>query len=171
MTLFAALLRAVNVGGRKLLMADLKTIADDLGLERALTYIASGNLLFSSDSSEARLKPLLEERLAKHMGAAVPVLIRTADELEHVVQANPFPGEPGNRVAVIFLDRPAPADTGATARNVGDERIEVGGREVYVAYGEHGMGRSRLQLPAAGMGTARNMNTVAKMAELTRKIA
>ena len=56
-------------------------------------------------------------------------------------------------------------------RNIDDERIALGEREVYVAYGESGMGRSRLRIPAAEAGTARNMNTVAKLAELAREMA
>ena len=91
--------------------------------------------------------------------------------MEHVAKANPFSREPGNRVAAIFLDRPPPSDTIETARNLEDERIAIGEREVYVAYGEHGMGRSRLRIPAAEAGTARNMNTVAKLAGLAKEIA
>jgi uncharacterized protein (DUF1697 family) len=54
---------------------------------------------------------------------------------------------------------------------VDDERIAVGKREVYVAYGEKGIGRSRLRIPAAESGTARNMNTVARLAELAREMS
>lgn len=169
MTSYVALLRGVNVGGRKLLMTDLQAIARELGLQMARTYIASGNLLFASDLPEDRVKAILEARLAEHMKAAVPVLVRTAAELRRVVANNPFTAEPGNRVAAIFLDHPPPADTIAGARNVADERIVLGEREVYVAYGANGMGQSRLQIPSATAGTARNMNTVAKLAEMARE--
>jgi len=57
-----------------------------------------------------------------------------------------------------------------SVRNRDDERIAAGAREVYVAYGEKGIGRSRLRIPAAEAGTARNMNTVAKLAELAREL-
>ena len=82
MTAYLALLRAVNVGGRKLIMSDLKVIAEEAGLENAKTFIASGNLLFASKKSEAAVARLLEERLKAHMQAEVPVLVRTAAELE-----------------------------------------------------------------------------------------
>ena len=59
MTAFVALLRAVNVGGRKLIMNELKGIADGLKLDEARTYIASGNLLFRSARSEASVKGLV----------------------------------------------------------------------------------------------------------------
>jgi uncharacterized protein (DUF1697 family) len=170
-TAYVALLRAVNVGGRKLLMDDLREIAAALGFAKPRTLIASGNLLFGSDLSEPQVKSMLERRLADHMAAAVPVMVRTGAELERVANANPFSGEPGNRVAAIFLDRPPPRDTIESARNLDDERIAIGQREVYVAYGQHGMGRSRLRIPAAESGTARNMNTVAKLAGLAKEIA
>jgi uncharacterized protein (DUF1697 family) len=171
MTGYVALLRAVNVGGRKLLMDDLRDIAAALGFANPRTFIASGNLLFGSDLSETRVKSMLEKSIAEHMAAAVPVMLRTAAELERVAKANPFSGEPGNRVAAIFLDRSPPSDTIERARNLDDERIAIGEREVYVAYGEQGMGRSRLRIPAVEAGTARNMNTVAKLAGLAKEIA
>ncbi|MGZ2412124.1 uncharacterized protein (DUF1697 family) [Sphingomonas sp. F9_3S_D5_B_2] len=171
MTAFVALLRAVNVGGRKLLMTDLQAIAEELRFEKARTYIGSGNLLFTSTLSEKQVKAALEERLAAHMQAPVPVMVRTANELAAVVKVNPFTSEPGNKVAAIFLDGPPADGTLQTARNVDDERVELGKREVYVAYGEKGMGRSRLRIPDAEAGTARNMNTVAKLAELAKEMA
>ncbi len=90
MTTYVALLRAVNVGGRKLRMSDLKAIADEAGLGKARTFIASGNLVFASTKSEAAVARLLEERLKAHMKAEVPVLVRTAAEMAAVGQANPF---------------------------------------------------------------------------------
>ena len=169
MTAFVALLRAVNVGGRKLIMTDLKALAEDLGLTDPRTYIASGNLLFASDLPEPQVKARLEKRLAEHMGASVPVMIRTAPELDWALKANPFASVAGNRVAVIFLDEPPAANSIETVVNVVDERIALGKREVYVAYGGQGMGQSRLRIPAASSGTARNLNTVAKLAELARE--
>jgi uncharacterized protein (DUF1697 family) len=171
MTIFVALLRAVNVGGRKLLMTDLRAIADELGLAGATTFIASGNLLFTSSKPEAVLKGLLEERLSAHMGAAVGVMIRTAEEMARIVEQNPFADAAGNRVVVIFLDHAPPADTVESARSVDDERIAPGEREVFVAYGEKGMGRSRLRIPRAESGTARNMNSVAKLARIAKEMS
>ena len=168
MTAYVALLRGVNLGKRQLKMEDLRRIADDLGLESARTYIASGNLLFRSGRPETSLKSGLEAALAKHMGAPVPVMIRSARELDGVVQANPFGGEPGNRVVAIFLDRAPPAAAGEEARNVDGERMALGVREIYVHY-PRGQGPSRLVIPAAAEGTARNMNTVANLAQLARE--
>ena len=163
-----ALLRGINLGKRQLKMGDLRAIAADLGLDAPRTYIASGNLLFRSDQSEAALKRMLESALADHMSAPVEVMIRTADELAETVKANPFAGEPLNRVVAIFLDERPAGDALESARNVDDERMARGRREIYVHY-PSGQGRSRLKIPAASSGTARNMNTIAKLAELARE--
>jgi len=97
MTAFVALIRAVNVAGRQLKMADLRRIAEELKLGSPRTYIASGNLVFTSNKSESALKSALEKALGKHWGVTVNVLIRTAGEMAEVVKANPFGREPGNR--------------------------------------------------------------------------
>ena len=168
MTSYVALLRGVNLGKRQLKMADLKGIGDELGLDNPRTYIASGNLLFSSGKGEASLKKALESALEAHMGAAVGVMIRTAEEMAAVAEGNPFAGELGNKVVAIFLDSAPPQDAAETAKNVTGERIEPGRREIYVYYPD-GQGRSRLAIPAAARGTARNMNSVAKLAELAKE--
>lgn len=173
MTAYVALLRGVNLVGKSTLrMADLKAIADDLRLENARTYIASGNLLFTSDGPEEKLRRMLEKELQAHMSKEVRVMLRTAEEMEAVVRANPFTDQSGNNVQAFFMNEPPPADLLATVRNQAeDERIAKGPREVFVAYGEKGIGKSRLRIPAAESGTARNMNTVAKLAELAREMS
>ena len=173
MTAYVALLRGVNLVGRtSLKMNDLMAIADDLKLKKARTYIASGNLLFVSNKPEEKLRKMLEKDLQAHMGKEVRVMLRTAAEMETVVKANPFTDRAANRVQAFFMNEPPPKDLIETVRNrAADERIAAGAREVFVAYGERGIGKSRLRIPAAEAGTARNMNTVAKLAELAREMA
>jgi len=172
MTGYVALLRSVNLLGNSVLkMADLRAIAEELGLSSPRTFIASGNLLFTSDKPEEELRRMLEQRVAAHMGRPVAVLVRTAKEMEAAHRGNPFPEAAGNNTLAFFMNEPPPAELIATVRNqADDERIATGVREVYVAYGERGIGRSRLRIPAAEAGTARNMNTVAKLAELAREL-
>jgi len=169
-TAFVALLRAVNVGGRQLAMADLKRIAGELGLDNPTTYIASGNLLFASRKSERELKKALETAIENHMGKPVGVMIRTARDMAAVAAANPFADQPGSRVVAIFLDASPPKDTVTAAKNVADERIALGRREIYVHY-PNGQGPSKLKIPAVATGTARNMNSVAKLAEMAKEMA
>ncbi len=170
MTAFVALLRAVNVGGRKLIMTDLKAVADGLGFDGSRTFIASGNLLFTSAKSESEVKAMLETALTRHMGKPVGVMVRTAAEMAAAGKANPFASEPGNKVVAIFLDAAPPKDAAKMAKNVADERMALGVREIYVHY-PSGQGPSKLRIPATVNGTARNMNTVVKLAELTEELA
>jgi uncharacterized protein (DUF1697 family) len=165
MTAFVALLRAVNVGGTgKLPMSELKTLCEGCGCANVRTYIASGNVVFDSDGSEAEVKAALESALESHAGKPVGVLVRTGAEMAAVLSANPFSGKAANATVAIFLDHPPPADVLKGVKGQADEEISAGRREIYVHYGE-GMGRSKLKIPAAAQGTARNMNTVAKLAE------
>ncbi|MGC1305256.1 MAG: DUF1697 domain-containing protein [Caulobacteraceae bacterium] len=167
MTAFIALLRAVNVGGTgKLPMAELKTMCDAAGLRGVRTYIASGNVVFESDAAEAEVKAAIESRLHAFSGKPVGVLVRTAAEMAAVLARNPFPDAPGNRVTALFLDGPPPSDTLETLSGQDpEEEVRLGLREIYVRYGA-GMAHSKLKIPAARTGTARNMNTVAKLAEM-----
>jgi uncharacterized protein (DUF1697 family) len=163
---FVALLRAANVGGTgKLPMSELKAMCEELGFTSVRTYIASGNVVFASRKSEAAIKSALEKRLAAYAGQPVGVIIRSAEEMEAVLKANPFPKAPPNFTVAIFLDEPPPADTLAAIKGQQDEEVRLGKREIYVAYGS-GMGRSKLRIPAAAKGTARNINTIGKLAEL-----
>ena len=168
---FIALLRAVNVGGTgKLPMTELKAMCEELGFTSVRTYIASGNVVFLSRKSEAAIKSALEKRLATYAGKPVGVLVRSAAEMAEVSAKNPFPKAAPNRTTAIFLDEAPPKDTIATARGRKDEEIKLGKREIYVHYGE-GMGKSKLVIPAAKAGTARNMNTVATLAKMAAELA
>jgi uncharacterized protein (DUF1697 family) len=161
-----ALLRAVNVGGTgKLPMSELKAMCEELGFDKVRTYIASGNVVFTSRKSEAAVKAALEKRLATYAGKPVGVLVRTAEEMAQVLADNPFPKLAPNRTMAVFLDKAPPADTLASVRGQKDEKIRLGMREIYIHYGE-GMGQSKLIIPAAKTGTARNMNTVAVLAKM-----
>jgi len=111
MKTYVALLRAVNVGGTgKLPMSTLKQMCEEVGLKQVRTYIASGNIVFKSDTEEAEIKSALECRLQAYAGKPVGVQVRSAGEMAAVLARNPFPGEPGNRTVALFVDDPLPAD-------------------------------------------------------------
>ncbi|HYN81902.1 MAG TPA: DUF1697 domain-containing protein [Gemmatimonadaceae bacterium] len=166
MTAFVALLRAVNVGGTgKLPMVDLKVMCEAAGFRDVRTYIASGNVVFDSTLSETAVRKELENRLLAYAGKPVGVMLRTAKEMAEVLARNPFPNAPANRTVAIFLDAAPPADSLDSISGRADEEVGLGRREIYVRYGAN-MGRSKLKIPAAGKGTARNMNTVAKLAAM-----
>jgi uncharacterized protein (DUF1697 family) len=169
MTRYIALLRAVNVGGTgKLPMAELRALCEEAGFMRVETYIASGNVVFESKAAASKVKSDLEARLLAYAGKPVGVVVRTGPEMLAVLKANPFPhGEP-NLTYTIFFDRSVPCDSLEHVTGQGDEKLILGDREIFVCY-PSGMGRSKLKIPAAQTGTARNMNTVAKLAEMAAK--
>lgn len=166
MASFVALLRAVNVGGTgKLAMTDLKTMCEAAGFRCIRTYIASGNVVFESNLSPKAVQKELEKRLLQYAGKPIGVFIRTAREMAEVLAGNPFPDAPGNRTMAIFLDAPPPSNTLDNISGRVDEEVALGRKEIYVLYGPS-IGRSKLKIPAAKTGTARNMNTVAKLAAM-----
>jgi uncharacterized protein (DUF1697 family) len=166
MPTYIALLRAVNVGGTgKLPMTELRAICAAEGFAKVQTYIASGNVVFSTNRSAAAVKAALEKRLQAYAGKPVGAVLRTAQEMAAVLKSNPFPKSPPNWTVAIFLDDPPPSNTLEDIRGQRDEKVRLGKREIFVAYGA-GMGRSKLRIPAAAKGTARNINTIAKLVEL-----
>src|ERR1700677_3837942 len=103
MQAYIALLRAVNVGGTgNLPMSELKSMCDAAGFKSVRTYIASGNVVFKSSLTEARVKATLEAALASYAGKPVAVLVRTAEEMAAVLANNPFREMPANRTMAIF---------------------------------------------------------------------
>ena len=167
MTAWVALLRAVNVGGTgKLPMAELKALCEALGLAQVRTYIASGNVVFASDLTEGALKAMIEAALEAKYGKPIAALVRSGIDMAGVVQANPWPDRPGNRVVAVFCDAELTLD-GITGQ--GGEVIALGQREIFVDYAD-GMADTRLRIPCAKAGTARNMNTVTKLAAMAAAI-
>ena len=166
MTAYVALLRAMNVAGTgKLPMTELKRIGEACGFGDDRTFIASGNLLFSSDLAEADVQARIEEKLEAFFGKPVPVFVRTAAELAATAAANPFADDKPSRVMAHFITGEPSDAMLAEARDVAGERMALGPRVIIISYGE-GIGKTRLKLPAVKHGTARNMNSVAKLAAM-----
>ena len=161
-----ALLRAVNVAGHgPILMADLRAIAEKLGLKNVSTILASGNLVFDGNVTEAALEAKLH----------TDVVLRTATELNAIVDANPFPDEAKNdpgRLVVLFLK--SAADAAALQKAIkGRETARGKGKDLYVYYPD-GQGRSKLtnaliEKTLATRATARNWNTVLKLRDATQR--
>lgn len=166
MTAYVVLIRAVNVSGTgKLPKEELKAMGEGCGFHNCRTFINSGNLLFTSDLGEAEIKGSMEQRVADFLGKSAPVYVRSAKEMAEAVTRDPFTNDkPSRRFAYFIDDEPVQAMLDE-ARDVAGERLALGPRLIYVSYGE-GIGKTRLKLPAVKRGTARNMNSVAKIAEL-----
>lgn len=169
MGIFTIFLRAVNVGGTgKLPMADLKSICFEIGCSQVITYIQSGNVVVETSEPQAKLKAKLEARLAQYAARPIGIVLRTAAELAEILAYNPFKDQAPNRVITLLFDE-LPKGPLDNVKNQKDEIIAIGQREIYVQYGE-GMGTSRLIIPAAKIGTGRNINTLNKMLELAQQM-
>jgi uncharacterized protein (DUF1697 family) len=172
MTRHVALLRGINVGGnRKLPMAALRALAEDLGLESARTYVASGNLVFASSLGRAALENKLERTIEEKFGFAVDVIVRSASAWKAYRAANPFPKESEATPSFVMLcvgkDKPTAAQLEALrARAADDERVEIRGDAIWIWFG-HGAGRSKIGTgPAKSVWTTRNWRTVVAIDEM-----
>jgi uncharacterized protein (DUF1697 family) len=166
MTAYVALIRAVNVSGTgKLPKEDLKAMGEACGFENARTFINSGNLLFTSDLDEPIVQKRMEARLADYFNKPTAAYVRSAAEMAEAAASNPFDDDKPSRVMAHFISEKPIRAMIDEARDVSGERMALGPRLIYVSYGE-GIGKSKLKLPAVKQGTARNMNSVAKIADL-----
>ena len=177
MTIFVAMLRSINVGGRnRVAMADLRAIADSLGYGDVSTYLQSGNLVFTGSGSPAEVGRSIEQRIASELGLTVPVVVRTKVQLGRVLRDNPFALRvlDPKTVHVTFLTDRADAQKVAQlqerAGQFGNDRFEVIGSNVYLhcpgGYGETKLNNSYLERRLGVTATTRNWRTVTTLAEL-----
>jgi len=173
---YVALLRGINVGrNRKVAMADLRELLEELGQRDVRTYVQSGNAVFTSARRGTdALAGEIERAIAERLKLDVRVLVRTARELARVVDANPLPHATRDpaRFNVIFLGAdPAPDRvTAIDPAAFEPEEFRFGDRVVYAWY-RNGTQASKLDkvLSERGLGvttTARNWNTVTKLLAL-----
>jgi uncharacterized protein (DUF1697 family) len=176
MTTYVALLRGINLGPRnKIRMADLREVVESLGHQNVRTHILSGNVLFDSRRRNAhRLERQLTRAIKERFGLDVAVLVRTRDELEAIVRANPLPHatSEGARLFVLFLDKnPSRARIEEIdAEAYRPEEFAIGDRVIY-AWFRQGLQGSKLAaaLSDKRLGvtmTNRNWNTVTKLLAL-----
>jgi uncharacterized protein (DUF1697 family) len=175
MTTYIALLRAVNVGGIKVSMADLKTLFIDLGFEEVRTLLNSGNAVFRGKTTGANLENLLETEFAKRAGRPTEFFVRTAEEWNSIVDRNPMTDEarrdPGHLLVVVLKRAPTDREVDALrGAIVGSEVVEADGKQAYIYY-PAGVGQSKLtakliEKQLGSPGTGRNWNTVLKLAEM-----
>ena len=168
-----ALLRAVNVGGRKLPMAELRTLCAGLGWSDVATYIQSGNVVFTAPGKPEAIEAVLEKAIEKQFGLDVPVIVRSQAEWAEYPGLNPFPeaaGDEPNKLHVLLVAKRPPAKDAAEAiqaRAEAGERVRQAGDALWFHYPE-GAGTSKLtpsliDRAIGSPGTARNFNTVMKL--------
>jgi uncharacterized protein (DUF1697 family) len=179
MTTYVAFLRGVNLGGHKMVpMAKLRAMLETLGFADVKTLLQSGNAVFRGPATPAaRIEQQLEAAMTTHLGLSCDYHVRTAAELRDLIEANPLKQEAAkdpSRFTVTFyraaLDKAAVK--AAQAAIDGPEILRADGRHLYM-YWPDGQGRSKAGIAVAkalkAQGTARNWNTILKLAALTQQ--
>src|ERR1700741_2121240 len=171
---YVALLRAINVGGHIVKMDRLRALFQEMGFENVQTFIASGNVIFDSPSTDAAaLERTTEALLKQSLGYAVDPFLRTPAELPAIVEYDVFPGEDeANRHAlyVTFVRDPlsAEAQERLSAFNTPTDEFRTHQREVYwlcrVKMSDSPITGAKLEKAFGGSGTMRNVTTVRKLA-------
>jgi uncharacterized protein (DUF1697 family) len=170
MPLQAALLRGVNLGKRKVIMSELREVCAAAGFTDVRTLLASGNLIVNAKLTGAKLEAKLEKVILDGLGLKTDVFVRDADQLDAIIAANPFKAFTkvnSTFMVVNFMRRAASkAEMEAMAKtSLTCEEIKQGRDCLYIKF-PNGQGPSKLKLPK--LGTARNWNTVLKLAAAVR---
>jgi uncharacterized protein (DUF1697 family) len=178
MTRVVALLRAVNVGGTgKIVMSELCDVLGDLGFTGVKSLLQSGNVVFRcTGPANAALEAKLEAAVAEQLGVKTTFFVRSASEWDAIVAKNPYPREaeadPARLVLMTLKSAPSAKDVDALrAAITGRETIAAIGKQAYFIYPD-GQGTSKLtnaviERKLGSSGTARNWNTVLKLAAAT----
>lgn len=174
MSEYVALLHSIVLGaGKRLIMADLRALAEELGFADCRTLVATGNLVFRTKAApvreiEGRLERAFEERFGKH----VDILVRACGDWLKLAADNPFPQ--GNPPDVCVRVMRAPLDHGVLElleKYRGREQIALAGGDLWIDFcGKPSESRllSVLTTKRLGIGTTRNANTVNGLAEMLR---
>lgn len=175
-----SMLRAVNLGSRRISMDALRALYESLELSAVRTYVQSGNVVFKTrERNLALLTKRIEAAIERTFGFHSDVIVRTTAEMRGVVAKNPFAGrngiEPAKLLVTFLADDPG-EDARQQVRSIKTEpeEMHITGRELYV-YFPNGMGRSKLPSRAIGKalgtpGTARNWNSVTKLLEIAESL-
>tara|TARA_R100000655_G_scaffold86304_1_gene126300 strand:- start:1069 stop:1593 length:525 start_codon:yes stop_codon:yes gene_type:complete len=174
MKTYIALLRGINVGGhKKLKMADLKSMMEELGFQNVVTYIQSGNVVFSA-KEEKDLSDNISNGIAEKFGYEVPVLVKTADEIAQILKNCPF-GETKKTEAYFMLLATPPKQELMDAVheiNYPKEEFVLTPACIYLHYG-NGAGKAKLnnnffEKKLGVAATTRNYNTLVKLVEISK---
>ncbi|MDX2139550.1 MAG: DUF1697 domain-containing protein [Chloroflexota bacterium] len=178
MLVYISLLRGINVGGNKVIkMADLRTLYESLGFAQVQTLLQSGNVVFSSDLTDADdIAKRIEASIEAQFGFHSTLFVLTVEDLIAVHDQNPFAAQSDvdpSKLLVTFLHAPLSETVIAQyhAKHDGPEIVKSVGKALYI-YFPDGMGRSSIdrnrKLPQI-VGTGRNWNTVTKLRDMVLK--
>lgn len=181
MTIYVALLFSVVLTPqRRVAMADLKAMAEGLGLTNVRTLVSTGNLVFEAEGEPvSELERDLEAAFEATFGKHVDIICRDAASWKRLAAANPFPQESGthpDRVGVRVMREPVTVAATARLRSrvAPAERLEIVDGDVWIVFGrDAGTSKllSGLTHKSMGIGTSRNWNTVRRLAEILENAA
>jgi uncharacterized protein (DUF1697 family) len=175
MITFISILRGINVSGqKKILMADLKKLYEELHLENVETYIQSGNVVFDADEKNTciQLAEQIKDKIFEKYRFEVPVIVRTASEMRKTLNSNPFLSKSNidqEKLHITFLaDEPA-KEFLEKIKTIAypSDRFVISGKDIFL-YCPNGYGvtklsnqffESRFNVPA----TTRNLKTVKQL--------
>jgi uncharacterized protein (DUF1697 family) len=170
---WVALLRAVNLGGRnKVPMAELRRVLEDAGCDSVLTYIQSGNAVFAHDAPDPRA---LEAAVADAFDVQTTIVLRTAGQIRSLAGAHPFGADTARSFVAFLAAKPKPAALRALAElDIAPDRFERIGPDIALHFPTGYQGATLtaavLEKQLGVAATARNWRTVAKLADLTRRL-
>ncbi|MFF2090576.1 DUF1697 domain-containing protein [Paenibacillus sp. NPDC058174] len=185
MTIYAALLRGINVGGHnKIKMADLRESLKELNLSNVQTYIQSGNIIFASADDEAMLRERIEQQIDKVFGLSIKVIIRSYDELKQIAADCPFTeqqiaeaqaGCEGECLYVSMLLQQPDAERieKLQAMDLQNDQFHIADNNIYLLYGKS-IRNSKLSVQVEKLGvpsTVRNWKTMNKLVALCEETA
>jgi uncharacterized protein (DUF1697 family) len=175
------MLRGINVSGqKKILMPDLKAHYESLGFRNVITYIQSGNVIFSTDTpiTISDITEKIESEIFKRYAFDVPVIIRTDNEMKSVLEANPYLSTPGiisEKIYITFLEeKPQKADI-EKINPLGflPDKFRIIEREIYIdcagGYGTTKLSNTFFENKLKVRATTRNWNTAKKLFELANE--
>ncbi len=175
MTRMVALLRAVNVGGRKLPMADFRRQVAGLGWKNVATYIQSGNVVFDANCGPAEAGAALEALIREHHGYDAPAIVRTHAQWAKYPPGNPFPEAARDtpRYLLMLISRQPPATEAAEliqSRATAGEQVRQAGDALWIHF-PNGSGTSRLtpgliDKAIGSPATSRNYRTVCTLLDM-----
>lgn len=174
---YVVLLRGVMPTGKnKVPMAQLREVLSDAGFINVRTYIQSGNVVLDTDLPAGKVEQEVYELIKKHIGADLKIVVRTGQQLQEVLDSNPFTtGEDISRVFFVLFAEPPPQQKAEElmAQDFGDEQLVIGETSAYM-YIPGNAARSKLsnvklEKKLGIAATTRNINTMKKLVEMSRK--
>ncbi|MDP1744796.1 MAG: DUF1697 domain-containing protein [Bacteroidota bacterium] len=177
MKTFLSILRGINVSGhKKIPMAELKFLYEELNFENVTTYIQSGNVIFKNKNSK-NLSKQIEHKIFEKYNFNVPVIIRTPEEMRSIVEGNPFLKQKDidlSKFYVVYLAEDPKQDCIDKLKKINYEpdKFYISGKEVYL-YCPNGYGNTKLtnnffENKLDITATTRNWNTTNELMKILK---